>query len=137
PRTCDGWEVRMSPERAPTEVAPRHEQASFLSLAETVSSLIALVQDGELIYINPAGCALLGRSKQELLGRGYCELLHPDDRAEALEREAARLAGEPRDKRATDRFVHADGRTLWLECSLDVVDLEGRPTTLVTGHDVS
>src|SRR5687768_11993959 len=127
----------MSPDRARAGVEPRHERASFLALAETVSSLIALLQGEDVIYVNPAGCALLGRPKERLVGQQFCEVLHPDDRDAAVSRELARLGGEPRPRRTVDRFLHADGRTLWVDCSIDVVDFDGQPTTLVTGHDVT
>jgi PAS domain S-box-containing protein len=119
----------MSPDRARAGVEARHEQASFLGLAETVSSLIALIQGQELIYVNPAACALLGRRKDDLVGRSFCELLHPDDRGA--------LADAPRPKRTTVRFLHAEGCPRSVECSVDVVDFDGQPTMLVTGHDVT
>src|SRR5262249_29160998 len=37
----------------------------------------------------------------------------------------------------TERLVHADGHTIWMDYSIDVVMFEGQPTTLCTGHDVS
>ena len=43
----------MSPEEAPTEAPSGQDQVSLLTLAETLSSFIALIQNGELIYVNP------------------------------------------------------------------------------------
>ncbi len=119
------------------DVGSRQHQANFLSLAETLSSLIALIQGDELIYVNPAGCALLGYPKEALVGRSFTCVLHPEDREVALARGRARLAGVPQPKRLTERLVHADGRTIWMEYSIDVIQFEGRPTTLVTGNDVT
>ena len=112
-------------------------QAEFLSLAETLSSLIALIQGDALVYVNPAGCALLGRPKELLAGRPFWEVVHPDDREAAIARGRARQAGIPQPKRLTERLVHADGHTIWMDYSLDVIRFEGRTTTLVTGHDVT
>ncbi len=120
----------MSVDKAIRQVHLRQDQADFLSLAETLSSFIALVRDDKVIYVNPAGCALLGRSKESFAGRHLCEVIHPEDRE-------GRLAGTSRSGRLIDRLQHADGRTIWLEYSLDVIRVEGRPTTLVTGNDVT
>jgi PAS domain S-box-containing protein len=127
----------MRSDNAQAEIGFREGQADFLSLAETLSSFIALIQDDELIYVNPAGCALLGRPKEFFVGRHLWEVIHSDDRESAIARAQAWLAGGPRPKRLTERLLHADGRTVWLDYSLDVVQFEGCPTTLVTGHDVT
>ena len=111
--------------------------ASFLSLAETLSSLIAIIQGDKLAYVNPAGCALLGRSKDYFLGRNFWEAVHPDDREHAIARGRARQAGVPMPKRIVERLVHADGRTIWMDYSVDLIQLDGRPATLVTGIDVT
>jgi PAS domain S-box-containing protein len=127
----------MSIENARSDVAHREEQASFLALAETLSSLIALMQDEELIYVNPAGCALLGRPREYFPGRKFWEVVHPDDREVAIARARARIAGIPQPKRLIERLLHADGSTIWMDYSIDVIELQGRPTTLVTGYDVT
>ena len=127
----------MSIENARSDVAHREEQASFLALAETLSSLIALMQDEELIYVNPAGCALLGRPREYFPGRKFWEVVHPDDREVAIARARARIAGIPQPKRLIERVLHADGSTIWMDYSIDVIELQGRPTTLVTGYDVT
>jgi len=122
----------VSVDKAIRQAHLRQDQADFLSLAETLSSFIALVRDDSVIYVNPAGCALLGRSKESFVGRHLCEIIHPQDREGSVARAAAARSG-----RLIDRLPHADGRTIWLEYSLDVIRFEGRPTTLVTGNDVT
>ncbi len=124
-------------EKVPAEIDSRQDQASFLSLAETLSSLIALIQGDKLIYVNPAGCALLDRPREYFIGRNFWDVIHPDDREGAMARGRARLAGIPQPRRLTERLVHADGRTIWMDYSVDVIQFEGRPTILVTGSDVT
>jgi PAS domain S-box-containing protein len=122
-------------QRAPS-VGP-NLTADFLSLAETLSSFIALVRRDRVIYVNPAGCALLGRPKDHFVGVSLYDVIHPDDREPAMAREEAALAGVARPERLSARLLHADGRTIWIECSLDVICFQGQPTTLVTGNDVT
>ena len=127
----------MGPENTRTELGPRPDQVEFQVLAETLSSLIALIEDGRLTYVNPAGCVLLGRSKESLLGREFWELVHPDDREAARARARARLAGLPQPRRAVERLVRADGRPVWMEYSVDAIRFGGRESVLVTGDDVT
>jgi PAS domain S-box-containing protein len=129
--------IAVNIESASTASALGQQEASFLSLAETLSSLIALIQGDKLIYVNPAGCSLLGRPKEFFIGRNFWEVVHPDDREGAIARGRARLAGIPQPKRIVERLVHADGRTIWMDYSVDVLQLRGGPATLVTGIDVT
>ncbi len=127
---------------APTGAAPPCEQAGsrladFLPLAETLSSLTAVIQDEKLVYVNPAGCALLGRTREWLTGRAFWEVVHPDDREQAIARGRRRHGGIPEPKRLVERLVHADGRTIWMDYAIDLIQIDGRAATLVTGHDVT
>lgn len=115
----------------------RCAEADFQSLAETLSSLIALIRGDKLIYVNPAACQLLGRPREWFVDRSFAEVVHPDDRAAAIARGRARATGVPQPKRIRERLIHADGRTIWMEYSIDVVMFECTPTTLCTGHDVT
>jgi PAS domain S-box-containing protein len=113
------------------------QEAGFLALAETLSSLIALIHGDTLIYVNPAACSLFGHSRDFLIGRNFWDMFHPDDRGRAVIRGRARQAGVLRSGRLVERVVHADGRTIWVDYSVEPIQLDGRPTTLVTGSDVS
>jgi len=127
----------MKPESAQAQLGSRKDQADFLSLAETLSSLIALIEGDKLTYVNPAGCALLGRPKEYFVGRDFWDVVHPEDREAARARGRARQAGIAQEKRLTERLVHADGRAIWMDYSIDLIVLGGRRTTLVTGNDVT
>ncbi len=121
----------------PANAVTRCVEADFQSLAETLSSLIALLRGDRIVYVNPAACALLGRPREWFENRVFWEVVHPDDREAAIARGRARAAGIPQSKRVTERLVHADGHTIWMDYSIDVVIFEGQPTTLCTGHDVT
>jgi two-component system, cell cycle sensor histidine kinase and response regulator CckA len=128
---------RSSSDSAPTATQAPKSKPEFLSLAETLSSLIALIQDGKLVYVNPAASALLGYPKDHFVGRPFWEFVHPDDREVALARNQARNAGIPQPKRLMERLIHQNGEAVWMDYSVDVIDFEGRRTTLVTGHDIT
>ncbi len=127
----------MSVDKKTNEVRSRQGQDDVLALADTLCSFIALIQGDKVAYVNPAGCALLGRPRESLIGRHLCEAIHPGDREAAVARGLTRLAGTAGPQRLIERFVHSDGRTIWMEYSLDAIRFEGQPATLVTGHDVT
>lgn len=112
-------------------------EADFQSLAETLSSLTVLIRGDKIVYVNPATSELLGRPREWFLGRNFWETVHPDDREVAIARGRARAAGIPQQKRLQERLVHADGRTIWMDYSVDVLQFEGQPAILVTGHDIT
>lgn len=113
------------------------EPPAFLALAETISSLIALIQGDKIVYVNPAGRAILGYPPDAIIGRDFWDFVHPDSRAAAQARGRARQQGIPQPKRFLERLATGDGREVWMDYSIDVLLLDGQTTTLVTGHDVT
>jgi PAS domain S-box-containing protein len=126
----------MADDRAPAPPALREEEA-FLALAETLSALIVLIQGDKLVYVNPAGAALLGYPQDYYKGRNFWDFALPEDREAIVARGRARQIGIDQPRRFTERLRHADGRVLWVDYSVDVIRLNGKTTTLVTGHDIT
>jgi diguanylate cyclase (GGDEF)-like protein/PAS domain S-box-containing protein len=65
--------------------------------------------DGRLVQVNPALCRMLGRSEEELLGRRYLALTHPDDRQETIEAVQRVRAGEVASFEVEKRYLRKDG----------------------------
>jgi two-component system cell cycle sensor histidine kinase/response regulator CckA len=80
--------------------------------------LALLSPEGYFVHANPALTRLLGYTAEELRGRRLADLTHPEDRSSSyvVHANAARPAPAPpgapheRDK----RFLHKDGRELWV-----------------------
>ena len=89
-RCCDGMPLRMSginldiSELKQAEHALRQSQELFEGLANTLPGVVFVTNpDGENVYTNPYYQALTGLSPRELLGDGWLNTLHPDDRERA------------------------------------------------------
>ncbi len=76
------------------ELAHRLNTAErYLDIAEVI--LVALDTEGNITFINPKGCAVLGYERDELLGRSWFETCLPEEgRTEVLEAFHKLVAGE-------------------------------------------
>lgn len=64
--------------------------------------------DSTIVAVSPGWRAMLGWSEDELIGRSYAELIHPDDAARSLEW-AARLAAGEEVEELENRYRAKDG----------------------------
>ena len=71
--------------------ALQFDPSSLLGLANVSPNLVTIAVDGTFVFANPAADGFLcaGRSG-ELVGRSALDWIHPEDRARALDRLAAR-----------------------------------------------
>jgi PAS domain S-box-containing protein len=87
--------------------------ARFRATAEAVPGLVfASTSDGWNGFVNEGFCAFAGRPAEGLLGRGWMDLLHPDDTPAASDRWTAAVA-EGRPFEAEYRFRRHDGAWRW------------------------
>ena len=89
--------------------------------------------EGHFLEVNEALCELLGRSKPELLTARWQDVTYPDDIGVG-EREVERTqAGKDRTFRLAKRYIHGDGRLIWVLLSVSLICAEnGDPLCLFT-----
>jgi PAS domain S-box-containing protein len=81
--------------------------------------------DGTFRRVNPAGCALLGFTEEELTARPFVDFVHPDDLERTL-RETERLASGAGDTvDFHNRYRTADGSYRWLAWTATGVPADG------------
>jgi diguanylate cyclase (GGDEF)-like protein/PAS domain S-box-containing protein len=77
---------------------------------------------GRLVAVNRAFCAIVGRREDELVGRDFRELTHPDDLAQD-EQGFNELASGDRPEYVTEkRFLRRDGSPAWVKVRAAVTD---------------
>lgn len=138
-RTQDGVDryfiVKIAPTVDDDEIRRlRRADRVYEMLFEQAPSGISLVGlDGRFLRVNPALCALAGRSERELLTLGFMDITHPDDigRDEQLATEV--LDGQ-RDRYAMDkRYLRPDGSVIWVHVTVAVLrDADGRPEHFIS-----
>jgi PAS domain S-box-containing protein len=100
-------------ERERAAAALRQSEERFRTLADTLPALIFVADaDGANTYTNPQFQTYARRSAQDLLGSGWLEVVHPDDRGRAAATWAAsRRDGRP--YRAEYRLRDGHGGYRW------------------------
>lgn len=107
----------------------QNSEARFHSLFEQAAIGITLTKiTGEYIAANQKFCDLLGYSTAEILQLTWQQITHPEDVLQQRERYYQILAGETKNYSLEKRYLHRDGRELWVNLTHSVVcDRSGIP----------
>jgi diguanylate cyclase (GGDEF)-like protein/PAS domain S-box-containing protein len=116
--------ARNITERNDMAKALQTAEAQFRAVFEHAPFAVSMVTlDGTIIDANYASCAMLGRTREALIGMQAEDLIHPDDRERAVDAANRQLGG---DGNASEfRLVSADGDELWVISSAAVVEPGG------------
>jgi len=89
--------------------------------------------DGVWLEVNPAFCALVGYSREELVGNRFTEITHAEDVERSLEQLERLNTKEISSFRFDKRYLHASGRDVWVRLDVSMVlDERGRPELVIT-----
>ncbi|HEX7188393.1 MAG TPA: diguanylate cyclase, partial [Actinomycetes bacterium] len=95
---------------------------------------IALVStEGVLLDVNDALCRLLGYQREELTGRTFHDITHPDHLAADVAHVEALLAGNADTYRLEKVYLTRDGREVWAQLSVALArDDHGQPQYFIS-----
>jgi PAS domain S-box-containing protein len=101
-------------DRKHAEAALRHSEARDQALLDSAPVGFAYnAMDGRFTYVNRAFSDLVGYSAEELFGRTWQDITHPEDLASDLELGSKVLAGELSSYTLEKRFIRKDGLFVW------------------------
>jgi diguanylate cyclase (GGDEF)-like protein/PAS domain S-box-containing protein len=86
--------------------------------------------DGRIGHVNRALAQMLGRAEDQLAGAPVLAVIHPGDQDAAHAAMRGLIAGEIPSARVKHRFVHADGRAVWVDVTMSLI----RDAHLTPGH---
>jgi diguanylate cyclase (GGDEF)-like protein/PAS domain S-box-containing protein len=83
---------------------------------------------GRIVEVNPAMCAIFGRTEQELLNRPVLDFVHSADAGKISSQFASLISGSKDTFTDQFRLVHTDGELLWTHVTMSLVrDEHGAP----------
>jgi len=112
------------------EKALRRSEEKYKAL--TINSLtgIFIHQDGRFVFVNYRFATMHGYTVEELLGKEYKVLLHPDYREVIAERVSKRLKGESVPYQYEVQRLKKDGETIWCEMIAAAIEYRGKPAIM-------
>ena len=109
-------------------------EAMFRGFVENADDIIyALSLDGTLCYVSPNSRKLVGYDPQELLGKPYAAVTHPDDMAMCNDVFHALISQGGTHEGLEHRIRHKDGHFLWSMSNLSVITNEQGHITACLG----
>jgi len=118
------------------EDALRKSEQSYFNLIEQANIGIMVIQDDLRQFVNPKFAEITGYPQEELIGKRYDSILHPDEREKIRRRQALKLKGEVI-PRIRSRIITKNGDIKWVESHSIVVDWKDKPALLVFAIDVT
>ncbi|MGZ8365573.1 MAG: PAS domain S-box protein [Nitrospira sp.] len=102
-------------ERKEAEAALRESEARFRNVFEHAATGIAIANlDGNFVQCNPAFCAMLGYTEDELRHVHFSKLVHAEDRGANVEKSLKLIAEEFSHYEIENRYVHKNGELVWV-----------------------
>ena len=121
-------------ERHRAEVALRDSEARWRGIFDNAAVGVAQVDlDGRWVRVNEKLAEITGYSPEELVGRTFADITHPDDIDEDLRQRARLLAGEIDTYTLEKRYVGKDGHETWVNLTVSLArGSAGQPDVLIT-----
>ena len=128
-------------ERKRAEEQLRESEERFRGTFENAAVGIALCDiEGRFLRVNQRFCGIVGYAQEELVGKHYKDITHPDDLPSDPERINLLLRGNLPSYSREKRYIRKDGSLVWAALSVSVLqrDPAGRPVnTIVIIQDIS
>jgi diguanylate cyclase (GGDEF)-like protein/PAS domain S-box-containing protein len=102
-------------DRRAAEVALREHEDRLGRLFEYASVGIVRAQlDSMMLEVNPAMCRMVGYPAEELVGRTFLDITHPDDRQPNEDTISGVVTGMDRWVEVDKRYLHSDGHVVYV-----------------------
>jgi PAS domain S-box-containing protein len=119
--------------RKQAEAALRESEERFRVIFERAAIGIALATfHGRILHANPALQEMLGYTDEELQGKSFADITHPDEVKAERKLFRAAIAGKQSRVHIQKRYIHKDGRIIWadLKCYFHR-DTAGKPPFVI------
>jgi two-component system, LuxR family, sensor kinase FixL len=115
-------------------------EEAYRTLVDSALQGLVIVQDGRLVFANPAYCKMSGYTANELRAlprMGFLKTMLAEDRAVILRRYRLRMAGSSVPADYPIRILRKDGRVTWVEVRVASTLFRSRPALQVAFVDIT
>ena len=129
--------VRDITDKKRTEEARRESEEKYKILVESSLTGIFIHQDGKYVFVNDRFAQIHGYTPEELLGKEYLTLIHPDERDTFVQVASKRLEGTAVSSRYEVKRLRKNGKTIWCEMMATRIEYGGRPAIMGNIIDIT
>ena len=115
----------------------RKSEEEYRILFDNAIEAICVIQEGKVVFLNPALSTLTGYSAEEIPSGPFIDFVHPDDRKMVLDRHVRRINGENIIQRYSFRLIHKNGALIWVELNTVFINWQEKPATLNFLSDIT
>jgi PAS domain S-box-containing protein len=108
----------------------RRSEEKYKTVTTNSLTGIFIHQDGRFVFVNDRFAAMHGYTIEELLGKEYKLLIHPDYREVIAARVSKRLKGESVPYDYEVQRLKKDGGTFWCEMMAASIEYRGKPAIM-------
>ncbi len=129
--------VKDISDRKKTEEVLRESEEKYRLVVENANEGIGINQDGIVAFVNPRLCEITGYTREELIGKPFTYVVHPDERETAQSRFRQMTEGKNIELPYPYRLVDKEGNIKWIEVNSVSVSWQGKPAVLIFVDDVT
>ena len=117
----------------------RESEERYRTTIESSYDGVTIIQESRHVYVNSSYARIYGyKSPDEIVGKDYKELIHPDDLMYVKNRAEKRLVDEiGESERYEHKAVKKSGEAIFVEVSVTKIMNNGKPATLIFARDIT
>ena|GEM_PF-388357 len=124
-------------ERRKAQESLRLSEEKNRLLVENSHEVIAVIQEGNFVFVNSKAEELSGYRPEELISKPVVDFVHPEDRELMADYHMQRLEGQNAPLSYAFRLIDKQGNTKWVEVNAVLFNWEGRPAVLSFLADIT
>lgn len=125
-------------DRKQAELLLAESEERYRNIIETAPVGIAILHDGIVVFANSGGLKILGaHSTDQLIGKHFTEIVHPDNRDKSIKRLQRLANGETGMYPIEDRYFKLDGSIIDVEVTATMLTYKNKPAVQVIITDIT